>query len=574
MDVVSLMEHWGAARFAGLALLASMAACSEKGQNPGGTGRGTVVISTAADADHLFPPLITTTLGRVISQQIFEPLASIGDSLNVIGDQGFEPRLADSWDWSPDSLSIAFHLDPRARWHDGVPVRASDVRFTYQLYIDPALAAPSAALFADIDSVSARDSLTPVVWFRQRSPQQFYVAATEMEIVPEHVYGRPRAGALASSDILRHPVGSGRFKFSRWLPGQTIEIVSNKEHYRAPARVDRVIWTIAPDFSAASARFLSGEADFFESVRPEMLAQVQQAKGLRVVAAPGFKYGFMALNLTDPRKKGAPHPLFGDRALRRALTMAVDRGAIVRSVFDTLALPSLGPMVRAMPTTDAAIAQIPFNPSEASRLLDSLGWRASYSTGVRHRNGVPLQFTIITPSSSKERARLAVLLQEQFRRVGAHVQVQSVELNTLMQQLATRDFDAVMATWALDPDPEAVRGSWGSAAAHSKGSSNYSGYASKRFDAQLDSAASATSLARARPLFTRAYQTIVDDAPAIWLFEPRSVVGVQKRIHLAPLRADAWWAHLADWSIPPSERIPRDLAGERASTATQPARGS
>ncbi|MGI8508893.1 MAG: peptide ABC transporter substrate-binding protein [Gemmatimonadaceae bacterium] len=569
-----LVPRGSAVGFAVLALLTGVVACSEAPQTAGGNGLGTMVISTAADADHLFPPLVTTTLGRVISQQIFEPLASIGDSLNVIGDEGFEPRLADSWNWSPDSLSIAFHLDPRARWHDGVPVRASDVRFTYRLYADPKLAAPSASIFAEIDSVTVRDSLTPVVWFGQRSPQQFYIAATEMDIVPEHVYGKVPAEALASSDMLRRPVGSGRFKFSRWLPGQTIEIVSNKSHYRAPARLDRVVWTIAPDFGAASARFLSGEADFFESVRPEMLAQVQQARGMRVATAPGFKYGFLALNLHDPKRAGAPHPLFGNRTLRRALTMAVDRRAIVRSVFDTLALPSLGPMVRAMPTTDTSINEIPFDPSTAARLLDSLGWKGGDAGGVRHKNGVPLQFTILTPSSSKERGRLAVLLQEQFRRVGVHVDVQTLELNALMQQLGTRNFDAVMTTWALDPDPEAVRGNWGSVAAHAKGSSNFSGYASKQFDAQLDSAASAKSLALARPLFTQAYQTIVDDAPAIWLFEPRSVVGVQQRIRLAPLRADAWWAHLADWSIPGNERVARDLLGKPASSEKQPIRGS
>ncbi|MGI9089550.1 MAG: peptide ABC transporter substrate-binding protein [Gemmatimonadaceae bacterium] len=558
---------------AGLVFLAGLAGCAQSGRSTGTDGRGTVVISTAADADGLFPPLVTTTLGRAISQQLFEPLASIGDSLNVIGDAGFEPRLADRWDWSRDSLSIAFHLNPGAHWHDGVPVRADDVKFTQHIYVDSALATPDASLFADIDSVSVRDSLTPVFWFKRRSPHQFYVAAAEMEIVPEHVYGKVATTALASSDLLRHPIGSGRFKFLRWTPGATIEIVSNDAHYRAPAKLDRVIWTIAPDFGAASARFLNGEADFFESIRPEMLAQVERAPNLRVVTTPGFKYGFLALNLQDPMRPGAPHRLFGDRALRRALTMAVDRGSIVRSVFDTLAVPSLGPMVHAMPTTDTTVAELPFDPARATRLLDSLGWHES-SNGVRYRNGLPLEFTIVTPSSSKERGRLAVLLQDQFKHVGARVKVQTLEINTLMQQLATRDFDAVMATWSMDANPAAVRQSWGSEAAHEKGSSNYTGYASARFDAQLDRAASATSLAVARPLFTQAYQTIIDDAPAVWLFEPDNVVGVQRRIHLAPLRANAWWANLADWSVPVGERIERDMVGVRTTSEKKPARGS
>lgn len=513
-----------------------------------------------------------TMLGRAVSEQLFEPLASIGDSLNVIGDRGFEPRLADRWDWSADSLSIAFHLNPAARWHDGVPVRAADVKFTHDIYVDSALAAPDASLFGDIDSVSVRDSLTPVFWFKRRSPHEFYVAAAEMYIVPEHVYGKVPTSTLAASDLLRHPVGSGRFKFSRWVPGATIEITANDAHYRAPAKLDRVIWTIAPDFGAASARFLSGEADFFESVRPEMLAQVERAPTLRVVTAPGFKYGFLALNLRDPKRPGAPHPLFGDRELRRALTMAVDRGSIVRSVFDTLAVQGLGPMVHAMPTTDTTIAEIPFDSARATRLLDSLGWR-DIKDGVRYRNGVPLEFTIVTPSSSKERGRLAVLLQDQFKRVGVRARVQTLELNTLMQQIASRKFDAVMTTWSMDANPGAVRKNWGSDAAHEKGSSNYTGYASARFDAQLDRAASATSLSVARPLFTQAYQTIIDDAPAVWLFEPDNVVGVQRRIHLAPLRADAWWAHLADWSVADGERIERDRIGLRTSSEKPPPRG-
>lgn len=557
---------------AGIAVVA--AACSRADKSADGGGRGTIVVSTAADADYLFPPLVTTTLGKVISQQIFEPLASIGDSLNTIGDRGFVPRLADRWEWAPDSLSIAFHIDPRARWHDGVPVRAEDVKFTYDLNTNPVISSPNASLLTDIDSVSVRDSLTPVIWFKRRSPQQFYTVAGGMDIVPRHVYGKVAAATLASSALLRSPVGSGRFRFSRWLPGATIEIVSNGAHYRAPAAVDRVVWTIAPDFGAAATRFLSGEADFFESMRPEMIAQVQHSPTLRAVGSRGFKYGFLGFNLHDPKRPGAAHLLFGDRALRRALTMALDRRAMVRNVFDSLAAPGLGPMVRAMPTTDTTISEIPFDPARAMRLLDSLGWRDSNGVGVRYRNGVPLEFTILTPSSSKERGRLAVLLQDQLKRVGVRANVQSVEINTLMQQVATRNFDAVMETWALDPDPGAVREFWGSEAAHSKGSQNHTGYASQRFDAQLDSASRATSLAEARPLFSRAYQTIVDDAPAVWLFEPRNVVGVQRRIHLAPLRPDAWWAHLADWSVPAGERVQHDLARAPTSNSQPAPRGN
>lgn len=95
---------------------------------------GTLVISTGGDPDILFPPLTSTIPGKIINDLVFDHLAEIGDSLNTVGDAGFEPRLARSWEWARDSLSIAFHLDPAAKWHDGIPVSASDVQFTHRVY--------------------------------------------------------------------------------------------------------------------------------------------------------------------------------------------------------------------------------------------------------------------------------------------------------------------------------------------------------------------------------------------------------------------------------------------------------
>ena len=539
---------------------ALLAACS--GESRTGTGGGTLVVSTASDADNLFPPLIVSSQGRQVAEQIFEPLADIGDSLNVFGDAGYIPRLADSWTWAPDSMSIAFHLNPRARWHDGKPVRARDVQFTVSLCKNPEVAAPIAPLLSNIDSVSVTDSLTPVFWFKHRSAQEFYDAATVVLIVPEHVYGAIPIASLASSDVLRHPVGSGRFRFRRWVPNATIEIVSNPDHYRAPARLDRVIWTIAPgDFGAASTRFLAGDADLFSSVRAEMLGQIAKSPNLRLIQYPGFRFGYMVFNMRDPVNPKLPHPLFRDVALRRAFTMAIDRASLVRNVFDTLAIPSIGPTVRAMGTSDTSIAQIAYDPNMAMHVLDSLGWHPG-TDGIRSRNGKQLAFTIMVPSSSKDREKLAVLMQDQFKRVGIKASILSVEPNVFERQQYAHSFDAAIESWLADPSPGGIRENWGSAAAHMEGSKNYGDYANAVFDSRVDSALDALSWPAARILYSRAFKTLIADAPAIWLFEPRNMLGVQKRVHIAALRADAWWAHLADWYVPANEQIPRDHAGD------------
>jgi peptide/nickel transport system substrate-binding protein len=105
-----------------------------------------------------------------------------------------------------------------------------------------------------------------------------------------------------------------------------------------------------------------------------------------------------------------------------------------------------------------------------------------------------------------------------------------------------------------------LRQTWGSAGLRAKGGSNYGSYQNPLFDAQVDSALSTMSLETRRAAFRRAYQTIIDDAPAIWLAEPKTVLAIHRRLRATRMRPDAWWANVGDWSIPVAERLARDRA--------------
>src|SRR5215510_7227228 len=213
-----------------------LAACSAGDRAPKSTqdAGGTLVLALPEPQD-LFPPLVNEAAGRLVTDQVFDRLAEIKPELATIGDKGFTPRLAKSWKWSADSLSIAFSLDPRARWHDGKPVLASDVRYTFHTVTDPEIGSPIAALVTNIDSISVRDSLTPVVWFKKHTPEQFYDVAYQLVIIPEHVYGKIPPNELHTSPITRSPVGSGRFRFVKWETGVRLELVSATANYRGRA---------------------------------------------------------------------------------------------------------------------------------------------------------------------------------------------------------------------------------------------------------------------------------------------------------------------------------------------------
>jgi peptide/nickel transport system substrate-binding protein len=533
---------------------------------------GTLAISTGGDPDVLIPSLVQSVQAAQMIDMIYDRLADIGDSLNIVNDKGFTPRLADHWTWSADSLSIAFHINQRAMWHDGLPVRSNDVRFTVASTKDTLLGSPVTALITNIDSVSTPDSATAVYWFHARSPQQFYDAVYQLPIMPEHVWKSIPPAGWRASDAAKNPVGSGQYRFVRWIPRAAVELVADTTNYRGAPKLSRLIWSIAPDFNTALTRFLTGETDFFEQLRPENLPEVAKHPELRTKQYHALQYLFAQFNLRDPANHARPHPIFGNRELRRALTMATDRPTLVRSVYDSLALPGLGPTVRAYPTTDSNLPQIPFDLPRARQILDSLGWRVTTSDSVRSRNGRPLRFTLSVPSSSKVRVRLAVLLQEQLRQAGVKMDIEQLDFPVLVEKDRKRAFDATIGQWNTQPSPGAVRGSWGTAGSRAASGNNYGSYESPVFDAYVDSALASFDPATRKAYFTTAYETIIQDAPALWLAEPLPTVGYHSRLQLAPLRPDAWWTHIPEWWIPADKRIPRDNAPPSATPApAQPA---
>jgi peptide/nickel transport system substrate-binding protein len=533
--------------FFSILALATIAAGACGGDSVGARG-GTVVIAGLADPDNLLPPIERTLAAKAVTDLIFERLADAGPALNTIGDAGFEPRLAQRWEWSADSLRITLHLDSRARWHDGAPVRAGDVRFAYAVYTDPTVGANGGEeLRVAVDSISVTDSVTCVAWFSHRAPQQFFTLVSTLVPLPEHLLGSVPRDSLRTTTFDRAPVGDGPFRFVSWQPRVRLELASADSFYRGRAKLDRVIWTMVPDMQTASMKLAAGEAQFVEALTPPAAAEVAKHPELRAVPYSSFDYGFVRFNLHDGSRE-LPHPVLGDCALRRALTQALDRKLLVRSVFDTLARVGLGPFVRAQWSSDTTLAEIAFDRASAARALDSLGWRAG-ADGMRARNGRPLQFTLLRPSSSKSRELLAVLIQEQLRQVGVKVDIEPLDFGAFMDRATKRKFDALMDGVHTGPSPDGVRESWSSHGIENGAGPNRGGYSNPAFDAQVDSAITSMNAPGAKAHYRAAYQTIVDDAPAIWLFEPIAVAGVSRGLNTGLLRADGWWLGVPAWTL-------------------------
>lgn len=538
-----------------LALLCLAAAC--RGRDAAGAAGGTLIVSAGADAETLFPPLAVGNQGRAVTELIYDKLADIGPALNTIGDVGFVPRLAQHWEWSADSLVVTFHLDPRARWHDGRAVTARDVQYAFAVWTDSAVGAAQRAAFATVDSIATPDSLTARVHFRVRTPEQFYAFVYTLIPLPSHRLAAIADTALHDAPEIRAPVGNGPFRFVSWTPRARIELAANEQYYRGRPKLAGVVFAVAAQGATVAARLLSGEADFLEQLAPPDFAQLPASGSVRTAAYGGFDYGFMQFNTRDARNATRPHALFGNAALRRALTMGIDRATIVRSVFDSLARPAIGPFSRTQWTADTTLTGIPFDAARATQLLDSLGWRVGTDGVYRERQGRPLAFSLLVPASSRPRQASAVLLQAQFKNIGAKVTLEQADFNAFLDKAHHGAFDALMGGLRTTPSPRGVRDVWGTPTA-GRGAQNWGRWSNATFDAHVDSALAATGTTAVRAQFRVAYQAAIDDAPAIWLYEPRMFAGVHRRVNVGTLRPDAWWASLADWSINPDEFLPRD----------------
>jgi peptide/nickel transport system substrate-binding protein len=549
------------ARFAlSLALLVAASCVDQTTRTGTGEIGGTVVIvAGGTGSTPMIPPLAIDAFGRLVSDNVYERLADIGPDLNAVGDRGFTPRLARSWQWASDSLSIAFAVDPRAKWHDGRPVTASDVRYSFRLNKDPNAPTQFTSLLENIDSISVRDSLTAVVWFRRRTPEQFYDIAHQLWVLPEHILKDVPRDKLGDNETILRSVGSGRFRLARFEPGVRVELIADTAHYRGRPKLDRVILSFATDGAAALTQLFSGQADFYDAIPVDALKRIDSVSNVRLVRFSGLQYVFLWMNERDRTRSASPHPVFADRRVRRAISMALDRQAMARNVFDTLGTVGSGPFARAL--ADTTVVLPPFDRAKSAALLDSAGWIAG-TDGMRSKNGRPLRFGILVPTSSSARMRYAVLIQEQLRSVGVRAEIESMDFRTFAERFPSGNFDAVLSGFATDPARSSAKQTWTTAAFPPSGQ-NFGHYSNRTVDALLDTASITFDTVRSKEAYHRAFQTLVDDAPGVWLYDVLTLGGAHKRLRIEGMRPDGWWGGLSEWWIPANERIERDRIGLR-----------
>ncbi|HUR95365.1 MAG TPA: ABC transporter substrate-binding protein [Gemmatimonadales bacterium] len=546
------MTRWTLRAWLRVGLVAAIGA-----QPRAGAAQASIVIATGGEASVPIPTLMEPPHASIantdIADQLFLRLAELGPTLMTSGDRAFEPRLARSWT-RRDSVTLVFDLDPHATWHDGAPVTATDVVFTFARARDSLIAPVLSKLLRNITSVTEEGSRRVVFRYARPYAEQLYDAVFHVAPLPAHLLARLSPEALARSPFVGSPIGSGAYRWVKRVPGQYIELAANERFFLGAPAIRRVFFRLATDADARLNMVLGGEADAMDNIPPprDNVARVTARKDLRVVTVPTLTVGFLLFNQRDPRDRARPHPILGDRDVRRAIGLALDRQLMVRATFGNSADVPYGPVSSMFWIRHGSPRPAGVNVREARRLLTTRGWTDHDGDGVLDRDGRPLALTLIVTVSSSIRQLLSQQVQEQLRQVGIRIEIQRMDFGVWNERHTAGQFDIDFAATTQDPSPTSLRQGWSC-----DGGTNVAKYCDPAVDSLLEVAGRTTE--RASEAWHAVLRRIEDDAPAVFMYAPNFLYVVHRRFGNVRIRPESAWMAVREWTVTGPE--PRGTAG-------------
>lgn len=518
-----------------IALLRGLVSVATAAVLTGATAPPATVHIALREQPNTLNPLVSTQFDEnYLTEGIFSGLTKLDDREQAQPDLAVAVPTVANGGISRDGRTIVYHLRPNARWHDGVPVTASDVTFTFEKIRDDRVPYVSRAVYDAVESVEARDAHTAVVHLARPEPDapyELFVAGQNGEIVPRHLL--EHVTDMLHAPFNAAPVGSGAYRFERWDRGSSITLRANAGYFGGPPAIDRIVVGFIPDSNTRALGVQSHDVD---------LAQIEAVNAPAAAATGGVR----VVSLVQPTlvylhfRVDAP-PL-NDVRLRRALSLAVDREDIARKMF-------LG---QAQAATDIVPPQSPFsgsrplaapNPDAARRLLEQAGWRAG-SDGIRQRDGRRLTLVLTCIAGEASNTRTAIELQSAWKAIGIEASLRPLPYNLLHATngtLAAGDFSVALVSYSFAVTPD--RSSWLSSRAIPPNGYNYARLRDPVLDRLINAAHYSLDARFRKSVYARINARVDAELPVFPVVWRKAVFAVSDRvtgIRPEPVNSDLW----------------------------------
>ncbi len=459
----------------------------------------------------------------------------------------YEPMLAESWEAAPDNMSFTFKIRRGVRWHDGKPFTADDVVYSFKTLMDPKTdAAPQRVYYSLIGSFEKTGADT-VRCVMARPYFNALGLCAGLPIVAKHVFS-------GGADFNKHPagrapVGTGPMRFVRWKTGKEIVLERNPDYWRKRRpRFSRFVFRIISNEMVALQLFRRGELDMI-GLTPEWWFK-QAATGKFLKKFPRLKFDYPSFNYIGWNQRREP---FGDRLVRRAMTMLLDRETILRKIFHGLGRVAYSPVFFKIPLFNKRLSPLPYDPDGAKALLAAAGWKDTDGDGVLDKEGKKFEFELSLPSGGQDYESIATLYKESLEKVGIVLRIRKIEWAALIAKINDRNIDACMLGWALgvDVDPYQL---WHSSQADLKGSSNFVGFKNSEADRLIEAARVTADPLIRKALLDRFQEIIHFEQPYTFLFVRKALMALSPRITNVSFFAPRPCYDVGEWFVPPARR--------------------
>ncbi len=356
---------------------------------------------------------------------VFLPLVSYSENGDPVG------RLAKTWEYSPDYREVTYHLRNDVRWHDGVPVTAHDVKFTLELLSHPEILEISPGA---IESATVIDDTTITVRGTGWPPPGDDGILWWTVYFPKHLLESLDPSKFYEWEFWKRPVGNGPYRFLRYVPETGMAFEANPDYYRGKPKIERVMLKFVG--GAGLSELLSGNVDVIAFANPVHIPRLAEDLRFRLYYQ-NWDGECAAIYWQND------HPLLGDSRVRLALTQAINR----RELLQILNLPEDLPLFDGIYTSrqfrrGQLPKQLPYDPARAKRLFETAGWRDTNGDGVLDRDRQVFRFTALVNTAWGQYERIAVYIQDQFRRMGVRMEIQTMDQSALYKRLESGDFEA------------------------------------------------------------------------------------------------------------------------------------
>lgn len=508
-----------------ISLLLSGCGASNQSAQEASKVKDTIVYSMNMAPQGIFNPLISDiSIDHYVESVVYASLMTV----NTEGD--IEPYLANEYSVSDDQKTITYKMKANAVWHDGQPVTANDVAFTFKSMADAGYTGgyygdveniKGAKAFHDgksdsIEGIRVVDDTTIEIEF-----ENIYAPAVTnlgtINIIPEHIWSKvPTSEWKNQTELLNAPIGCGPYKLTQYESGSFVKFEAVKDFFNGDVKTPNLIFKVV-NADTIQAEFKTAEIDIanVETLRKTDIDALVK-EGYSTQAFPNFQFTYMGFNL---RKEALQ-----DLKVRQAFMYAIDRQSIVDKVVEGRGQIVNAPMLPSSWAYPEAsqLEGYAYDVEKAKTLLKEAGWEDKNGDGVlENAKGEPFKLSLACQTNHPKREQSAMVIQENLKAVGIQIEIDSMEFSAMMDKVvANHDFDLYMMgnTLSLDPDPRPM---WHSEAiSHEAGVVGYNivAYENKETDKLIESGNATLDKESRKEIYTEFAKILNRDVPEVYLF--------------------------------------------------------